>query len=602
MSKKKDNGQVNELLVNNVQITDDYEIAENFNEFFSTVGTKIANSLPEVNVDPMQYVVDHDNIPSLQFEQIGPVFVSDVIKSFAPKKSIDMDGMSMYVLKYVESAVCTPLAHIFNLSFRTGIFPSKLKINRVTPIFKSGDPKMCDNYRPISLANTFSKVLEKIVAVKLTNHLDLNKLIDKYQFGFQKGLSTEHNLIHLTNYVSEALNSNKFCMGVFLDIKKAFDCVPHDILIRKLEKLGIIGVELDWFRSYLDGRSQCVEINGKKSRPRKIKLSVMQGSILGPLLFLCFINDLCNVSDLLKLLFADDTCALHADLDLNNLVQHVNAELQKIALWFAANKLAVNVKKCKFILFHNKGKKIDENLLKVVYNSNNLDALQDPNLIHTLDRISKNSDEKYYKYLGVLLDENLNFNSHIDYTCNKLSKSLFCLNRLKNFVNKKALISAYHSLIGSHLLYCINILGCASQQNINRLHIIQKKAIRIVCNLGYNEHTAASFCDLQILPFDKLVIFHKLLFMHSIRYEYAPRSFINIWKINSERNVNYNLRNFQDFDIKAPHYEGFKKYPIYSFPFEWNRLDHLKLQSNRVTFKIELKNKLLMNLIPPTPH
>jgi hypothetical protein len=174
---------------------------------------------------------------------------------------------------------------------------------------------------------------------------------------------------------------------VFLDIKKAFDCVPHDLLIRKLEKLGIIGVELDWFRSYLDGRSQCVEINGKKSRPRKIKLSVMQGSILGPLLFLCFINDLCNVSDLLKLLFADDTIALHSDQDLDNLVQHVNAELQKIALWFAANKLAVNVKKCKFILFHNKGKKIDANLLKVVYNSNNLEAIQDPNLIYTLDRI-----------------------------------------------------------------------------------------------------------------------------------------------------------------------------------------------------------------------
>jgi hypothetical protein len=116
-------------------------------------------------------------------------------------------------------------------------------------------------------------------------------------------------------------------------------------------------------------------------------------------------------------------------------------------------------------------------LLKVVYNSNNLDVFQDPNLMHTLDRISKNSNANYYKYLGVLLDENLNFNSHIDYTCSKLSKSLFCLNRLKNFVNKKALISAYHSLIDSHLLYCLNILGCTSQQNINRLLIIQKKQL-----------------------------------------------------------------------------------------------------------------------------
>jgi hypothetical protein len=479
ISKKKDNGNANELVINNVQITDDCEIAENFNEFFSSIGENIANTLPDVNVDPMSYVTNHENIPLLQFEQIGPVFVSDVIKSFAPKKSLDMDGMSMCVLKFVESTVCIPLAHIFNLSFSTGIFPSKLKVSRVTPIFKSGDPKSCDNYRPISLGNTFSKVLEKIVAVKLTNHLELNKLIDKYQFGFQKGLSTEHNLIHLTNYISEALNSNKFCIGVFLDIKKAFDCVPHDLLILKLEKLGVTGIELDWFRSYLEGRTQCVEINGKKSRPRKIKLSVMQGSILGPLLFLCFINDLCNVSDLLKLLFADDTCALHSESDLDSPICHVNNELQKIALWFAANKLAVNVKKCKYILFHNKGKRIDENLLNVVYNSNNLDGAQDPNLIHTLDRISKNSSENYYKYLGVLLDKNLNFNSHIDYTCSKLSKSLFCLNRLKNFVNKKALISVYHSLIGSHLLYCINILGCTSQQNIKRLLIIQKKLLEL---------------------------------------------------------------------------------------------------------------------------
>jgi hypothetical protein len=199
----------------------------------------------------MSYVTNHESIPRLQFEQIGPVFVSDVIKFFAPKKSLDINGMSMHELKFVESAVCIPLAHIFNLSFSTGTFPSKLKVSRVTPIFKSGDPKSCDNYRPISLGNTFSKVLEKIVAVKMTNHLELNKLINKYQFGFQKGLSKEHNLIHLMNYVSEALNSYKF-----LDIKKAFHCVPHDLLILKLEKLGVTGLVQILSRR----QDKCVEI------------------------------------------------------------------------------------------------------------------------------------------------------------------------------------------------------------------------------------------------------------------------------------------------------------------------------------------------------
>jgi hypothetical protein len=121
-----------------------------------------------------------------------------------------------------------------------------------------------------------------------------------------------------------------------------------------------------------------------------------------------------------------------------------------------------------------------------------------------------------------------------------------------------------------------------------------------VCNLGYNEHTTASFYDLRILPFDKLITYHKLLFMHAIRYEYAPRSFANTWKINTVRNLDYNLRNAQDFIIPAPHYEGFKRYPIYSFPFEWNRLDHLKYQNNRTTFRIELKNQFLSDLIPPT--
>jgi hypothetical protein len=305
----------------------------------------------------LSYLNYNEQLPSLNLNEISQYDVIETLKSFEPKKSVDMDGISLHLIKYIDTAIALPLAHIYNLSFSTGTFPDSFKTSRVIPIFKSGDPTSTDNYRPISLINTFGKILEKIVSLKLIKHLNDNQLIYQYQFGFQKGLSTEHNLIHLSNFIGEALNENKYCVGIFLDIKKAFDVVPHDLLLQKLNRMGVRNRALDWFRSYLSDRSQCVEINGSKSAPRRIKLSVMQGSVLGPLLFLCFINDLGNVSELFKLLFADDTCALHADKDYNNLITHANREIQKILQWFSANKLAVNVNKCKYIIFHNKGKK-----------------------------------------------------------------------------------------------------------------------------------------------------------------------------------------------------------------------------------------------------
>jgi hypothetical protein len=389
------------------------------------------------------------------------------------------------------------------------------------------------------------------------------------------------------------LNENKYCIGIFLDVKKAFDVVSHDILLKKLNKMGIKNRELEWFKSYLTDRSQCVEINGKLSKPRKIKLSVMQGSVLGPLLFLCFINDLGNVSELFKLLFADDTCALHADKNFSDMMLFVNAEIQKILNWFSANKLVVNVSKCKYILFHNKGKIIPNNP-KVVFNYN-VAGTQNPNLdlLIPIDRIK---GDETYKYLGILLDENLNFNKHVDYVCNKLSKSLFCINRVKSILKKESLKNLYFALFNSHLLYCINILGSTSQQNIKRILTLQKKAVRTINNSAYNAHTLELFIDLNTLPFDKLIIYHRAVFMHAIKYDYAPPSFNGTWTQNDARNLNYNLRNVEDFTVIPPRFEGFKKFPLYSFPTVWNSLDYVKLQRNKKTFCIELKRILFESL------
>jgi hypothetical protein len=227
------------------------------------------------------------------------------------------------------------------------------------PIFKSGDKGLCDNYRPISLIPMLTKIIEKMVAINLTNHLQLNNLLHFNQFGFQRNLSTEHNLLKVFNFIGDALNKGNFCIGIFLDLRKAFDMCSHEILLKKLHNLGVRNIALDWFRSYLSNRTQRVDINGHLSDLLSISCGVFQGSILGPILFLCYINNIFNASTLAMFLFADDTTCLAENNNLSDLIDYVNTELNKLAVWFKVNRMAVNVNKTNYIIFHTRGKKID---------------------------------------------------------------------------------------------------------------------------------------------------------------------------------------------------------------------------------------------------
>ena len=273
------------------------------------------------------------------------------------KSSTDANGISAKILKSIKYQVSEPLSHLFSLSISTGVFPSKLKTSKTIPIFKAEDHTSCDKYRPISLLSSLSKILEKIVANSLVNHLEINNLLYANQYGFLRGCSTLHNITKLTYKISQDLNEKKFVIGIFIDLKKAFDTVSHDILLSKLKKLGISGTPLKWFTSFLSNRTQFTEIRGCKSNELAIDISVLQGSILGPFLFLCFINDLHLATWLLTLLFADDTAVIDSDTDLPTLINRVNCEIQKIANWFRTNKMSVNVSKTKYIIFRPRGQK-----------------------------------------------------------------------------------------------------------------------------------------------------------------------------------------------------------------------------------------------------
>jgi hypothetical protein len=587
--------QIDKIMVNDELVTDPDQIANEFNKFFSNVGVTISQTVEQTEKDPISYLNYRINT-ELNFGTFSQADFINIVDGFSPKDSSDYYGISNKLLKFVKYEIATPLSHIFNLSFNTGKFPTKLKISRTVPIFKAGDRTSCDNYRPISLLCSLSKVLEKAAALRLVGHLRDNQLLNQNQFGFQEKTSTVHHLAKLTNFVTKEINNKNYVVGIFLDLKKAFDVVPHSILLKKLEKMGIVGLALRWFTSYLEGRNQCVDIAGNLSSLKEIVISVLQGSILGPILFLCYINDLPDCTDLLALLFADDTAGLTAGPDLKTVLKKANVELKKIATWFRANKMAVNVSKTKFIVFKPKGMKAEINEEDWVYYDNNEPGMPiDVNKKFKLERVSLSNaipSDRQYKLLGVFLDEHLSFDFHVNSVCNKIAKSNYIISKAKNLLPLSSLKTLYYALVHPHLLYCLPIYACTSQKNLIRLQKAQKKSIRIITRSKYNEHTTPLFNNLKIMPFDNLVKYTQSLLVHSIIHKYCPPSLHNTWSFNHERNP-LMLRNAEDLYIPLARSDQASKLPYFAWARLWNELPPLKLTPVPTIFRPMIKDHFL---------
>ena len=252
------------------------------------------------------------------------------------------------------------MLHIFNLSLQTGIFPDKLKIARVTSLLKGGENYQLGNYRPIFVLPCFSKVLEKIMYNRLYKYLTDNSMLYKKQFGFQDRHSTEHAIVQLVDQIRNSFESKQSTLRVFVDLSKAFDTVYPKILIFKLENYGIRGKNLLWFISYLTNRIQYIKNNNLNTSFQKIVCGVPQDSVLGPLLFLIYVNDLKDASKSLDcIMFIDDTNIFYSHQNVKGLFYPVNSELEKVSQWFKANKLSINIKKTKFTLFHKNSSKDD---------------------------------------------------------------------------------------------------------------------------------------------------------------------------------------------------------------------------------------------------
>ncbi len=406
----------------------------------------------------MSYIPDLLNTPILNLNLTGPSQIIDLLKTFENKPTVDLDEISIKLPRFISHEIAVPLAHIWNLSITNGVFPDKFKIARIVPVYKAGDSTLCDDYWPIALVKSFSKILEKIVQINLVDHLEINKLLYEHQYGFLRNKSTEHNLLHVINHISNSLNDGNFTVGVFLDLKKAFDVVDHNILLSKLPKYSITGSALDWFRIYLPNRSQIVDVHSNHSQPQPVDMSVIQGSLLWPTLCLIFINDFPNCTTLNTFLFADNTSALKSGPNLPDLFDHINTELIKIARWYRANKMSANASKTKYLIFHNKGKHVNTTGLDLFFNNNQPNPPPNPDNIHTLECIfstNPNPSSRSYKLLGIHLDKNLSLNHHFSILSNKLSRALFFLRRVKNLLPSNALL---HSTILFFTAICYTVL------------------------------------------------------------------------------------------------------------------------------------------------
>ena len=340
-------------LEDNGFISDPGKVANKFNDFFLNIADKLSAKIVDKNSSHQDYL-KNPNKSKFCLKETTPDEVIKIVNKLDSKKSSDYYNISPEIILISNQVVADSLTLIFNRCIREGCFPSALKLAKVIPIHKGDSVLTVSNYRPISLLPIFSKIIERLIYNQFIDYIEQNKILSELQFGFQRNKSTEHAISAIFTNITNALAKKHSSYCIFLDFAKAFDTVNHNILLDKLKFYGVHGKTLDLFDSYLSGRTQVVEVNGHMSDKGVIKHGVPQGSILGPLLFLLYINDISQSSDILKFfLFADDTTVYYsADPKDGNTEQILNDELEKVSCWLAANKLSLNVKKSNFLHFH----------------------------------------------------------------------------------------------------------------------------------------------------------------------------------------------------------------------------------------------------------
>lgn len=567
--------------INGTPESNSVQIADAFNNFFTSIATDLNSHLPISDVSPTSYI-DY-NSPNSFFND--PITTHDIISAstqLKPKLTQGNDNISTKILKCTIDETKHVLTHIFNQSFSTGIVPDKFKVAKVLPIFKNGDNDVLNNYRPISILPAFSKLLEKIMYKKLFNYIDNNNILNSKQYGFRPKHSTIHPLLQFIKHITE--NNDKrtkdLTLAIFLDLSKAFDTISHRILLDKLYKYGIRGVSNKWFESYLEQRTQYVEFKSIKSRTMHVNCGVPQGSILGPLLFLIYINDLPNCTNLNILSFADDTTLYCSGHNVKNLFELVNRDLKNVQRWLHANRLFLNIKKTSYMTFS-----ANQNYNKPI----ELDLYLNNTPISYVSTREQNNP-KLIKFLGVIMDDTLSWNKHIDMIASKISRSLYVLNKIKNILPTDSLRTLYFTTIQCHLNYCI--LAWGNGKSIIKLHKLHKRAVRIITKSTYRAHSAPLFKTCNILQLNDLYKIQCCLFIRDFLNNNLPSAFDNYYLTQASRPRT--TRQIHPIYTGTPRTNFSKNLPYQNIATVWNNIgNNDKSINSRTSLKLTMKKDMI---------
>ncbi|MCP4489865.1 MAG: reverse transcriptase family protein, partial [Gammaproteobacteria bacterium] len=420
---------------------------------------------------------------SIEFEDCTENEIEEIVTNLETGKSSDIP---VKVIKSSKKILAPILKQHFNNCIKHGVFPKDLKIGNVSPIYKKGNEELLENYRPISILPIFGKIFEKVIYSRLHEFLISNNVISDCQFGFRKGHSTSHALNYSVEEINKQLSSGKHVLGIFIDLSKAFDTINHQKLICKLNNYGIRGTPLSLISDYLSDRTQYTSVLGEKSEKYNILYGVPQGSILGPLLFLLYINDLVNCSkDGNFVLYADDTNIFVASNTKRSTYATANAVLRAVNSYMIANQLHINFSKCNHIYFEPRPNVFDSASCERVRPYAGRNSEQEHLYINgkVIPQVTE------IKFLGVILDENLSWIPHIEYLVKKLKISVGELSRIRHVVPETLYASLYHTLFESHLSYGISVWGGVPHDKLEKLFVVQKKCIRILFgdSVKYND-------------------------------------------------------------------------------------------------------------------
>ncbi|PNF35448.1 hypothetical protein B7P43_G04120 [Cryptotermes secundus] len=516
-----------EINVNGVHIQDPKTTANLFNEYYTNVAKEMISKNLIVKTNEIDINIVKYNSNSMFLTPTTNEEVIEVIKGMGNKKSVGIDDIPDYVIKKCYPKITPALTYIINLSFSTGQFPEQLKMAKVKPLYKRGPETEVGNYRPVSLLSGFSKIIEKIIKKRLLSFLNKYGIISTKQHGFWKGRSTNTAIADFIEKVYKSLDEREISIGIFLDLSKAFDLVDHDILLRKMSRMGIRGVALKWFQSYLENREQrveiayrCIETNDLTSclsQKRHIKYGVPQGSVLGPVLFLIYINDLeTSIKEGRPTLFADDTSIFLAAKNASDAQRKINKTINTLTDWFERNKLIINKEKTVAISFHQPQK------IQTEYP-----------LIKLNDTVISYID--YTKFLGVWMDKNLKWRTHTQQLANKLCKICFALRIISRVAGPETVRTLYYAYFQSMLIYGLIFWGNSGEAKV--IFKLQKRAIRIMIQIPKTVSCKQYFKLLHILPLPCLYIYEVLVYIKANLSAYSINSEIHSYNTRRKDNL-----------------------------------------------------------------